>query len=109
MGGVKGTTENLLAAIEGEGHEFREMYPAFLAEAQKDGNKPAVASFRNALAVEEIHYGLYTSALGALAAGKDLPAAPIFVCGVCGNTVLGQAPDKCPVCGAPKERFSEVK
>jgi rubrerythrin len=27
------------------------------------------------------------------------------VCGVCGNTVEDSPPDKCPICGAPKEKF----
>ncbi len=109
MDGIKTTAENLQAAIDGEGYEFREMYPAFIAAAQDEKSQPAALSFRNANAVEEIHYGLYSKALDAVKAGKDLPAAAIFVCGICGNTVLGQAPDKCPVCGAPKSRFTEVK
>jgi len=109
MGGVKSTAENLEAAIAGEGVEFKEMYPWFVEEAKREGNQAAVVSFANALAVEKIHYGLYTEALESLKAGKDLPACALFVCGVCGNTVNGQAPDKCPVCGAPKKMFSEVK
>jgi rubrerythrin len=66
-------------------------------------------SFKNALAVEEIHHGLYTEALNAVKAGSDLPAAKIYVCPVCGNTVIGDAPDKCPICNVPKDRFFEVK
>ncbi len=108
MGGVKGTTENLQAAINGEAAEFKEMYPEFVAEAEKEGNRAAVISFKNAMAVEEIHHGLYAEALAALEAGKDLEAAPIFVCGVCGNTVPGEAPEKCPICGAPKSKFAEI-
>jgi rubrerythrin len=68
-----------------------------------------MASFRNALAVEEIHHGLYSEALNAVKAGSDLPETRIFVCPVCGNTVKGEPPDKCPVCQAPKDRFFEVK
>lgn len=109
MGGVKTTTENLEAARDGEGYEFREMYPQFVAESEAEGNKGATMSFKNAMAVEQIHHGLYEKAIAAVAGGKDLPAAAIFVCGVCGNTVLGAAPDKCPICGTPKARFSEVK
>ena len=86
MGGVKDTKQNLQAAIEGEGYEFKEMYPGFIKEAEAEGNKAAVISFRNANAVEEIHHGLYTEASKTLAAGKDLPAAAIHVCEVCGNT-----------------------
>jgi len=108
LGGVKDTAENLQAAIEGEGSEFKEMYPKFLAEAESEKNQGAATSFSNALAVERIHHGLYSEALETLNAGKDLAEAPIYVCGICGNTVVGEAPDKCPVCNAPKSRFAEV-
>ncbi len=109
MGGVKGTVENLKDAIEGEGYEFQKMYPDFLKTAAAEGNKPAEVSFRNANAVEEIHYNLYRKALAAVQGGKDLDAKQIFVCGICGNTVEGGAPDQCPVCKASKDKFSEVK
>ena len=109
MNGVKGTADNLKAAIEGEGHEFRTMYPQFLAEAKAEGNKAAQMSFQYALVVEEIHHDLYQKALETLTQGKDLEDAVIYVCPVCGNTVIGQAPDKCHVCGVPKEKFIEVK
>lgn len=108
MGGLKGTEENLQTAIKGEGYEFKEMYPKFLSEAQAEQNKPAVVSFKYALAVEEIHHGLYSKALEAVKSGSDLPKARIFVCSVCGNTVEGSAPDKCPVCGSSRERFEET-
>jgi rubrerythrin len=108
MGGINSTQENLQAAIDGEGREFKEMYPGFLAEAQDEGNKPAVFSFNNALAVEEIHHGLYSQALESVNAGSDLPETKIFVCQVCGNTVKGEAPDKCPVCSAVKAKFAEI-
>jgi len=108
LGGVKSTTENLQAAIKGEGFEFQEMYPKFLAEAEREGNKAAANSISNALAVEEIHHRLYSEALAALTGGKDLPGTKIFVCGVCGNTVYGGAPDECPICGSPRSKFSEI-
>ncbi len=31
----------------------------------------------------------------------------IFVCAVCGHVEFGGAPDRCPVCFAPKERFQQ--
>ena len=108
MGGIKQTQDNLQEAIDGEGYEFKKMYPDFLAEAEKEDNKPAIFSFKNALAVEEIHHGLYTAALNAVKSGSDLPATKIVVCSVCGNTIKGDAPDNCPVCRAPKEKFFEV-
>ena len=108
MGGIKSTAENLEVAIEGEGEEFREMYPKMLAEAQDEGNKPAEFSFKNALAVEEIHHGLYSKALEAVKGGGDLPATSIYVCPVCGNTVEGAAPETCPICNVAGEKFIQI-
>lgn len=109
MGGVKDTADNLQAAVEGEGFEFQEMYPKFVKEAEAEGNKPALFSFKNAMAVEEVHHGLYGKALDAVKGGKDLPASKIMVCSVCGNTVEGDAPHVCPVCNVPGEKYFEVK
>jgi rubrerythrin len=85
------------------------MYPGFIKEAVAEGNRQAEISFKNANAVEEIHYGLYKKALDAVNAGKDLDSKPIWLCSVCGNTVEGTCPDQCPVCKASKDKFSEVK
>jgi rubrerythrin len=108
MKGVGDTKQNLQAAIEGEEYEFTEMYPKFVQEAEAEGQRGALNSFRNAMAVERTHHGLYTEAVEALNAGKDLEPAAIYVCDVCGHTAVGAAPDKCPVCGAPKSKFKEV-
>ena len=108
MGGIKTTAENLETAVEGEGAEFRDMYPKFVSEAQQEGMKQAEISFQNALAVEEIHHGLYSKALDAVKGGKDLSATSIFVCPVCGNTVEGNAPETCPICHAPGSKFFEI-
>ena len=109
IGGVKKTADNLQAAIAGEGMEFQEMYPKFVQEAENEGKKAAAMSFRNAMAVEEIHHGLYSEALKTLEAEGDLPDGTYYVCQVCGNTVKDSAPDVCPICGSPKKRFVEVK
>jgi rubrerythrin len=109
LGGIKSTAENLEAAIAGEGHEFRVMYPEFVATAEAEGNKPALSSFRFAMAVEAVHHNLYTLALESLKAGRDLAEAKIWVCPVCGDTFVGSLPEKCPVCGAPREKLLEVK
>jgi rubrerythrin len=109
MGGVKSTAENLQAAIDGERYEFKEMYPKFLKEAESENDKPASYTFRNAQDVEEIHYKLYSEALEMLKNGADLPSAEIWVCSVCGNTVYGKPPEKCPICGVPHQRFTKVE
>ena len=108
MGGVKSTQENLQEAVSGEKYEFQKMYPDFVAQAEAEGNKTALLSFKNAMAVEQVHLSLYNSAMETLKKGDDLPTAKIYVCSVCGNTVLDEAPEKCPVCNAGKSAFEEV-
>lgn len=108
LGGINDTAANLQEAVSGEAHEFQSMYPEFLSMAEKEGNKPAVVSFKNALAVEEIHHGLYQEALKAVESGSDLPRRKVYVCPICGNTVYDEAPDKCGVCNAPKDKFFEI-
>jgi len=109
IGGIKSTRDNLEAAIGGEGHEFKEMYPGFIEQAKTERNDRAEVSFTHANAVEKVHYNLYQKALEALKAGKGLKDEPYFVCQVCGNTVAGEAPDRCPVCGAPRKMFKRVE
>ena len=108
MGGINKTAENLKEAIEGEGFEFQKMYPPYLEQAKQEGDRVAEISFRNALAVEETHHDLYQKALAAVEGGGDLPSRPIYVCEICGHTVYDEAPDKCPVCAVPKERFTLI-
>jgi rubrerythrin len=108
MGGIKDTADNLQAAVAGEGFEFQEMYPPYLAQAEEEGDRRAANSFKNALAVEEVHHNQYSEALAAVKDGKDLSENQIFVCDVCGNTVYGEPPDKCLICGARHTRFFEV-
>lgn len=108
MGGIGPTEENLKGAISGENYEFTEMYPAFIEQAKAEGNERAEISFSCANKVEKVHHGLYQKALEALEAGKELKAEPYFVCSVCGYTVGGEAPERCPVCGAPRSKFGEV-
>jgi len=109
MKGVKTTAENLAEAVAGEEFEFKNMYPGFIEDALADDNKGALNSFKNAMAVEQVHYSLYLSALEKVKEGNDLEDAKIYVCSVCGNTVLDEAPEKCPVCGVGPDKFSEIK
>ncbi len=58
-----------------------------------------------AFEAEKIHAKLYAQAKTSAEAKKDIDLTAIFVCEVCGYTVEGAAPEKCPVCGAPQARF----
>ena len=109
MDGVGSTKENVMAASIGEHQEFTRMYPPFIEQAEQEENKRAQRSFVLANEVEQIHHGHFEETLKALNEGKQLKDEPYFVCQVCGNTVLGEAPEKCPVCGAPRSRFKQVE
>jgi rubrerythrin len=107
-GEVKTTAKNLETAISGETFEFTTMYPDYLAEAKTVENKQAAWSFDVANKVEKIHAGLFSKAIENLKEGKKIPDVDYFVCSVCGNTVEGEAPEKCSICGAPKKKFFKV-
>ena len=109
LGEIKSDTENLQAAVGGENYEFTEMYPGFIEQAKSDGNEKAENSFNLANKVEKIHHTLFGAALKDLEAGKAFKDEPYYVCQVCGNTVEGEAPERCPVCGAPRSRFKKVE
>jgi rubrerythrin len=104
-GEIKSTLENLNTAVSGETFEFKEMYPGYINTAKQEGNKQAAWSFDVANQVEQIHAKLFTKAIEALKNKKALEKVDYYVCGVCGNTVEGAPPEKCPICGAPKEKF----
>ena len=105
LGLIKSTAENLQEAVAGETYEVEEMYPAFQSTAQLQGEKGALRSETYALEAEKIHAGLYQRARAAVEAGKDMEAGTVYICPVCGHTVIGAAPERCPVCGTPKDRF----
>lgn len=51
--GIRSTRENLQEAIEGETHEFKNMYPAMIESAKAEGHKEAERSFNFANEVEK--------------------------------------------------------
>lgn len=105
LGEIKSTKENLQTAINGETYEFEKMYPEMIEDAKTEGEKSALQSFQYAYEVEKIHAELYKKALENL--GKN-PEIDYYVCQVCGNTVEGDPPDKCPICGALKKMFKKI-
>jgi rubrerythrin len=107
--GIGSTTENLEEAASGESYEFTTMYPEFIEQAKKDNNSDADISFDWANKVEKIHHRLYEKAIEDLKAGSQIKDEPYFVCQNCGYTIAGAAPDKCPVCGVPKDQFKKVE
>jgi rubrerythrin len=106
MGGSSGTEQDLSSAIDSEAYEFTQMYPAFIQQADQDANSRAAASFRGASAVEKIHNALLSNALKSLGRNKE---EDYYICTICGNTVAGELPDKCTVCGAASDKFRFVE
>ena len=105
LNGINLTMDNLDVAIDGETFEVNEMYPAYKAVAELQDEKKAVKSMHYALEAEKIHASLYGEAKEAVKSGKDLEVGEINICPVCGHTVVGKAPERCPICGASGDRF----
>lgn len=103
--GIKSTAENLREAIGGETHEFESMYPPMIEVARAEDRKDAERSFNYANEVEKIHAALYRKALEGL---ESPEVVDYYVCQVCGNTVEGEPPEECPICGAKKKAFKKV-
>jgi rubrerythrin len=105
LNGANLTMDNLDIAIAGENFEVNEMYPAYKVVAELQDEKKAVTSMHYALEAEKIHVTLYGEAKDTAKAGKDLEIGNIHICPVCGHTVVGKAPDRCPICGVQGEKF----
>ena len=105
--GIGSTTDNLAAAIAGETFEVEEMYAAYNAVAELQGEPAALKSMQRAMEAEKVHAALYSRAREAALGDKDAEIGAVVVCGACGYTAEGEIPDRCPLCGAPRERFSK--
>jgi rubrerythrin len=103
--GPGNTSKNLGLCIMGETYEITEMYPSFKAIAELQNEKAAFTSFDWAYQTEKVHRELFKKAKDAVDGGKDLDLGPVQICQVCGFTIEGDAPDRCPICKASKEKF----
>jgi len=103
------TSKNLGLAIKGEEFEINEMYPAYMAIAESQGENDALRVFKWAHEAEKVHARLYKEAKECVDRGEDWALSGyIWVCPVCGYTHIGaEAPGTCPVCGAPGAKFSK--
>uniref|UniRef100_A0A7C2N841 Rubrerythrin family protein n=1 Tax=Archaeoglobus fulgidus TaxID=2234 RepID=A0A7C2N841_ARCFL len=100
---VNDVKKNLETAYKGETYEIEDMYPRFYEEAKNEGNKRAMSSIRWALETEKVHAGLFRKLIDS---GEDY-RGKIYICPVCGYAMENEAPEKCPLCNAPKEKFVE--
>jgi rubrerythrin/Fe-S-cluster-containing hydrogenase component 2 len=100
-GKIGSTADNLKDAVAGETYEYKDMYPDFVKEAEKEGNKAALMSFTFAMKAEEVHAKLYQEALENLDQTEEVF---YYLCPVCGN-IEKFRPDKCSICGVPGSKF----
>jgi len=105
LAGIGSTSENLATAMAGENFEVEEMYPAYIAVAEKQGEDKAQKSFQYAIEAEKVHFDLYQKSKQAVDAGEDVALGDLWVCPYCGYTMEGEAPDRCPVCRTLKKNF----
>ena len=105
---VNSTRENLEAAIAGESHEYKTMYPDFVHQARQDRLVPAVVTFEQAMRTEEEHAKLFEQALRDLDKLKGSGPRTYYVCIVCGYTTTDLNFEKCLNCLQPKDRYKPV-
>jgi rubrerythrin len=108
LGYLKKTLENLRTGFEGETFEIDEMYPAYAAIAELQGEKGAQLAIHYAVEAEKIHAAMYQEAAEKIEQGEDIEEEDTWICPVCGHTHRGkEAPDRCPVCNVKKERYKK--
>lgn len=105
------TAENLKSAINGENHEYTEMYPEFSKTAKEEGLNE-IADQLAAIGKAEMHHEERFKKLL-----KEVEEGTVFkkdeevewVCRECGYVHTGtEAPEKCPSCNHAKS-FYEIK
>ncbi len=110
-GEIPTTSENLLAAAEGENYEWTDMYKEFAEVAEEEGFTAIAAKFRMVGEIEKHHEERYRKLLknieDKVVFSRDEDA--IWICRNCGHIVIGkQAPSVCPVC-AHAQSYFELK
>ena len=113
LGILSSTEDNLRTAIHGEHDEWTDMYRRFADTAQKEGFPLLAERFLAVADIEKEHEEAYRALLGELRKESrthtERREAPVWECGDCGYRTEGDAPDACPVCGAPRGAFHSVK
>lgn len=105
LGKLGKTEENLEEAIAGETFEVEEMYPVYKNSAEFQGEREAIRTTHYALEAEKIHAELYEKARERAKSGEDMDVKKVYICPVCGYTSIDEVPERCPVCGAPGDKF----
>lgn len=108
LDGIGTTTENLLAAAQGENYEWTEMYKTFEKEARDEGFDEIAELFHEVAEAEEEHERRYLALLKNIEEGKvfkrDVEVR--WQCRNCGYVHTGkEAPELCPACAHPQSHY----
>lgn len=103
---IKSTEENLAASFESESKVAGVAYEEFIRLAGEFEDVSAQTIFSQSKDVEDIHAKLYKEAMNHLMEERE---TTYYLCEICGYVSDGSLPNQCPVCGAPKEKFTEIK
>jgi len=104
-GKIGSTEENLETAFQNEIKANVEKYPGFIKVAEEEGNKAVLNAFSQARDVESKHADLYKKAADPMFSERK---TDYYVCQVCGNIHEDNAPNKCSICGAVREKFKPI-
>jgi rubrerythrin len=104
-GKIGSTEENLSTAFENEIKANAEEYPRLIKDAAEEGQDAALTAFSHARDVESRHAELYKKAINDMIAERE---TDYYVCQVCGYIAEDEAPERCPVCGAVREKFKKT-
>lgn len=107
-GEIGSTSENLLAAAEGENYEWTEMYKEFAETAEQEGFKEIATAMKLVGGIEKTHEERYRKLLKNLQEDLVFQSGEktVWVCRNCGYIHIGQkAPALCPACKHPQAHF----
>ena len=108
LGGLGNTSENLLAAAEGENYEWTDMYAEFAKVADEEGFSELAEKFRGVAKIEKHHEERYRALLNNVETKQVFEKSEVKVweCRNCGHICVGtKAPEICPVCAHPQAYF----
>ena len=105
---VDNTRNNIIQAIAGETFEFKKMYKAFKKDAKKQDYFLAEFSFNLARKAEIIHSKLYIRYLKQLDKKINFLPIDIYVCTICGNVELREAPKTCLNCDHDQKFYKKI-
>ena len=107
-GEIPDTVTNLMDAINGENHEWTEMYEDFAKEAAEEGFPEIAGLFKAVGAIEKEHEARYSKLLENIKKETVFKKeeSVVWVCRNCGHVHVGKvAPKVCPTCNHPQSYF----